>query len=342
MPYFALSILQNIVVGWLVFIFTQQLFKRTRVSLFAGLIATIAFPSIQVVTWITGSTVSLLACFYLVTAIIFVQYLKTRSKGWYAGFLVSFFVATFMYEYAISLLAVLALLGFGLSKEYQVPLKRMAWILAPCLAILIPYGILEVQLIQQGTSEAMAGYSSGLQIFPAFLNLSHLLMPDLHFPRLVNFLTSYFPIGLQILQILAPVATIIWIGITLYILVRGTARTRILILWTYLAFAPFTLWSNPDTIHSSRYLYLPMIAFAILLAVFIDWAGQHLGQRTGKMLLASSLLLGAWLLYNVAPIAIFESQEVAKGGVRRAIVEQIQELHPSFTAGSTIYIGVPD
>jgi hypothetical protein len=72
-PYFAFSILQNILVGLLVFLLARQLFHRTRVAFFAGLIATIAFPPIQVVTWIVGSTVSLLACFYLAAIILFIQ-----------------------------------------------------------------------------------------------------------------------------------------------------------------------------------------------------------------------------------------------------------------------------
>ncbi len=120
-PYFIISILQNFLVGILVFILAQQLYHNTRVSFIASLVTTIAFPLVQVVTWITGSNVSLLAFFYLGTVILFVQYLATRRKGWYAGFLICFIVATYTLEYAVSLLPVLIVIGLGLCKEHRIP-----------------------------------------------------------------------------------------------------------------------------------------------------------------------------------------------------------------------------
>jgi len=345
MPYFAISILQNFIVGILVFIFSQQLFHQKKISFIAALIFTVAFPSIQVVSWITGSTVSLVACFYLGTVILFIQFLATRRTGWYIAALISFALALFTNEYAITLLPMLILIALSLVNKYHTSYTRLAILLAPYFLIMIPYGWYQYQLLSQGTSEGVigGGYRLGFHMIPAFLNLSHLLVPDLHFPRLVNFLTAYFPPGLPIIQVLSPAAIVLWISITIFILIKGSRRTRMLILWIYLVFAPMTLWVNPDTAHSYRYLYLPMISFSILLALFIDRVASWLSKRKlewGRLGLVA--FVGIWILYSIIPITIFQAQEVAKGQVRRTIIENIRALHPELPTGSHIYIGVPD
>jgi hypothetical protein len=345
MPYFIISILQNFLVGVLVFILAQQLFHRLRISFIASLILTIAFPPIQVVTWITGSTVSLLACFYLGTTVLFIQFLSTEKRAWYFAALACFAVSIYCYEYAISLLPVMCLMVLFLSKEYRISLRRGIVLLAPCFALLIPYAIFEIHFIQIGSSEAQVGNGLrfGMHIFPNFLNLSHLIIPDLHFPRLTNYLTSYFPLGLNLLSALTPIGELLWVAGSLIVLIKGSPRTRILIIWVYLAFAPFTLWVDPDIAHSSRYLYLPMTAFSILLGLFFDQIGQWLAAHNiRRAQIIEYAVIGVWLIYNLIPIAIFQAQEISKGQVRRNIIEQIQVLHPTFAAGSQIYVSVPD
>jgi hypothetical protein len=53
-------------------------------------------------------------------------------------------------------------------------------------------------------------------------------------------------------------------------------------------------------------------------------------------------ILVMWFLYNLAPIYIFPAQFLEQARIRRAIIEQIQESHPSFPTAASIYIGIPD
>lgn len=343
-PYFAISIIQNIIVTFLVYILAKQLLHKDGTAFMAGLVFAVAFPPIQVVTWITGSNISLLAIFYLATIICFIQFLKSRRPGWYAGTLVAFALAVYTAEYAITLLPAMILAALFLRANYPIRLPTLAAYLLPFGLVLTPYLWVQSQFIRAGTSEGAAnqGIGLGLHIFPAFLNLSHLVIPDLHYPRLTTFLTEHFPVGLPVLMALNPIFAALWVAATVIILIRGNRVSRFLVLWIYLVFAPFTLWINPDSAHASRYLYLPMIAFAMLLAMFFDWAAGWMEKRkTGLGRFALFALIGFWLAYNAGPIVIFEVQEVEKGQLRRIVIESIQKLHPEFPAGSQIYIGVP-
>lgn len=343
-PYFAISIFQNILVTFLVYILARQLLHKDRTAFIAGLVFAVAFPPIQVVTWITGSNISLLASFYLTAIICFIQFLKSRKFGWYAVALLAFALAVYTAEYAITLLPVMILAALFLRSNYSIRLSALAALSIPFMLVLMPYLWVQIHFMTAGTSEGVAnqGIGFGLHIFPAFLNLSHLVIPDLHYPRLTTFLSEHFPVGLPVLMALNPIFAALWVVMTVVILIRSNRISRLLILWIYLVFAPFTLWINPDSAHASRYLYLPMIAFALLLAMFFDWAAQWIEKRKadlGRFVIFA--LVGFWLVYNAGPIFIFEAQEVDKGQLRRTVIESIQELHPEFPSGSQIYIGVP-
>ena len=66
--------------------------------------------------------------------------------------------------------------------------------------------------------------------------------------------------------------------VVVILLARGSRRVRFATCWMVLAlmpFAPFT-WAN-----TSRYLYLPAMGFAMLLAELIEWTDRALAARIG-------------------------------------------------------------
>lgn len=349
-PYFAISLLQNFLAAVLVFTFAQQLFHRTKISFLAGLIFVAAFPPTQVVTWITGSNVSLLALFYAGTLVLYIQALRTRRVGWHLAAWACFVLAMFSGEYSITLFPALVLLTLVLWRELDLRPWRLALLLLPYSLVLVPYAWYQLLFLGKGTSEGagLGGYRLGWQVFDNFTNLAHLLIPDLHFPRVVNTLQARFPLGLQILVLLDPLVKVLGLAVTAIVLIKGSARTQFLMLFIYLAYAPFTLWVRPDIAHSPRYLYLPLIAFSILLSLFLarasEWlAGRRLAsKRLGNAAVWLAVLLAMWLGYNAIPIYIYQAQEVANGQVRRNVIEQIRVLHPQLPAGSTVYLELPD
>jgi len=218
-PYFAISLLQNYLVALLVFIFAQQLFHRTKVSFIASLVFLMAFPPLQVVNWITGSVVSLVALFYLGTLILYIQALRTSKAGWYIAAWASFSLAMLTNEYSISLFPVLVLLTLAFWKDFdrlsldRLSLdrlspenrpKRAALYLLPFLLILVPYLAYQLHFLSQGTSEGagLGGYRLGRHMLNNVMNLTHLVIPDVYFPRVSHFFQVYFPGGLRLLNII--------------------------------------------------------------------------------------------------------------------------------------------
>ena len=159
-----------------------------------------AFPPLQVINWITGSVVSLVALFYLGTLILYLQALRTSKVGWYIAALVSFILAMVTNEYAITLFPLLVLLTLAFWKDFdslspEKRARRAALYLMPFLLILIPYLAYQLHLLSQGTSEGvgLGGYRLGRHMLNNVTNLTHLVIPDLYFPRVTHFLQVYIP-----------------------------------------------------------------------------------------------------------------------------------------------------
>jgi hypothetical protein len=349
-PYFVISLIQNYLVALLVFIFAQQLFHRTKVSFIASLIFLTAFPPLQVVNWITGSVVSLVALFYLGTLILYIQALRTSKVGWYIAALAGFTLAMLTNEYSITLFPVLALLTLALWKDFdrlnpEIRPKQAALYLMPFLLILIPYLAYQLHLLSQGTSEGagLGGYRLGRHVLKNVTNLTHLVIPDLYFPRVTHFLQVYFPRGQRLLVMIDPLVWAAGLIGTAWVLWKGSSRMRFLVLFIFLAYAPFTLWIKGDMAHSPRYLYLPLVGFSILVAIFLVWMSDWLAKkRLGKAVIWLGGFLAIWIVYNAVPIYYFQALDVANGQVRQGLIAQVRGLHPQFPPEAVVYLGVPN
>ena len=350
MPYFAISLLQNYLVALLVFMFAQQLFQRTKVSFIASLVFLIAFPPLQVVNWITGSVVSLLALFYLGALVLYLQALRTSKVGWYIAAWACFILAMLTNEYSITLLPVLVLLTLALWKDFdrrspEIRPKQAALYLMPFLLVLVPYLAYQLHFLSQGTSEGaeLGGYRLGWHMLNNVTNLTHLVIPDLYFPRVTHFFQVYFPRGLRLLVMIDPLVRVAWFIIAAGVLWKGNSRTRFLALFMFLTYAPFTLWIKGDMAHSPRYLYLPLIGFSILAALFLTWISDWLAKkRLGNAKIWLVAFLAIWTVYNAVPIYYFQAIDVANGQVRQDLIGQVRALHPQFPPGAVVYLGVPN
>jgi hypothetical protein len=120
-------------------------------------------------------------------------------------------------------------------------------------------------------------------------------------PNVLNYVVSLY-VGKKILP-----SHLAIVAITLYLLVKGSPRTRFLLVWIFATLAPaaFFTWGN-----ASRYLYVPAAGFAMLLAQLGLTAYHEARARYGARFVTPAALVVAAVI--TIRFAVF-AQEGATG-----------------------------
>jgi hypothetical protein len=121
------------------------------------------------------------------------------------------------------------------------------------------------------------------------------------------------------------------------ILALGTRRARFAVSWMIIALLPFVFFTWGNT---SRYVYLPAMGFAILLAEgmasFDRLLAQWLGSRPGRVV--TNLIVAVMVIR----FAVFASKTVKAFSNAtepyRAYSAELRASHPTLSAGSVIFI----
>ena len=119
--------------------------------------------------------------------------------------------------------------------------------------------------------------------------------------------------------------------------VRGTRRARFAVCWMLLALLPFVFFTWGNT---SRYLYLPAMGFAILLAEGLAWLDRSMARWLGtrRRLVVTSLIVAAVAIR----FAVFASKTVKAftnaTEPYRAYAADLRATHPALPAGAVITI----
>ena len=121
------------------------------------------------------------------------------------------------------------------------------------------------------------------------------------------------------------------------ILARGTRRARFAIGWMFVALLPFVFFTWGNT---ARYLYLPAMGFAILLAEGIAWLDRRLARWPGARwrVVVTNLVVAA----VAVRFAVFASKTVKAFANAtepyRAYGAEMLATHPSLPDGAVITI----
>jgi hypothetical protein len=251
----AANILFHAVNALLLFLFVREATGRERYA-FLSVLFFVGLPGyIEAVAWIGALAEPIGAMFGLLALWSFLRFVKSGSARWRALAWAGFALALLTHESSVVFFPTLALAAWafvpptarGLWRTYARWLAPFAVVLALYLAIDLPINA--------------RNYVVGENVYrPGF----HIVQNTLRY-----IVTLY--VGRHDLPSYIGTAVVV-----LLLLVFGNPRVRFATAWMLMAlmpFAPFT-WAN-----TSRYLYLPAMGFAMLLAESIEWLDRAIAPR---------------------------------------------------------------
>jgi protein O-mannosyl-transferase len=294
------SVAAHVAVTFLVYRLAWRLLRDRKTALVAALVFGLTPVHIESVAWVSGVTDPLLALFLLPS---FLWYLNARQPGnhrrwWLAGSLAFYGLAMLSKETALILPMLILAFEWLWQKKEGTPSRWKAFIARAwaCLWAAIPYILLTVVYLAarwnvlKGLGHAMMPLSPWTIVFTwpklLFFYLRHLVwpfglsvfydMPYVERPGLVSF---YLPL-----------AAFVAVGVVIWLWSHGLERAspgakRMVAfagVWLLLPFAPLLDLSvlPAGEIAHDRYLYLPSIGFAMLVAMAI----RHLQQGSRDLL----------------------------------------------------------
>lgn len=346
------GLLQFLALVWLVYALIRQAIPTTArgraIALLTAIFFTISYVHYEVVTYVSASDYTLWASCYVGILILFLRYLQQGSRWAYGGAVALYGLLAFGHDFTLNLplmlLAMHLTVGWGNRSLRQARWRDLLPHL-PMWAIWALHVGLQFYLVWIGTSEAVYsenGYGPGLHMVSNLRYLIFLLIPNPTLGPIHGFLHGL--LGPAVLDHLWPLLMglgILLQAIMLGVLVRGTPLVRFAVALIYLPFLQYTPWHG-HFIEAPRYLTLPSIGFALLLAIGLNalWRRRPQQSWARRLILAGTIL---FLFANVLVIQIWVQQHTANGELRRRFVT---ELAASYRArigpDAAIWIEVPE
>ena len=271
------SILLHLLATWLVFRLCRALLgeSHTAAALLASAIFGLHPIHVEAVAWVSSVTEPMSACFFLGSFLCFLKFRRVNKLTWMTASVLLFAGSLCSKETAIILPLVIAfyLLLFSEDKSEE---KAANW-LTTAAATMLPYTVV-VGVYLAVRSAALHGFSHPLSQLPIWS--SALMLPWTLYFYVCQLL---LPVGLspfydidrnhpyRISTLIIPSVVLAAIVLCVWLWSRETESNApvFLSIWFVLTLAPafgiFMLMSRYEGVHD-RYLYLPSVAFAILVA----------------------------------------------------------------------------
>lgn len=343
-PYHLVSIVQHLwvmgLVYWLAFLLH---FPRPAAWLGSLLFAT-SYSAFSVVHWITGSNISMGCILGLLALCLFILFRRGGKRLLFVLWVLCIGAMLFTNENFVTVLPMFVVydlivalpgLGFGeKTKRLAIHLCYLVW--------LIPYAVLQLHYVAQGTSE-YGDLGLGFDVVLNYGYLFYLALPYVPGASFIGVVSEHLPSGwLTIYSVIAMILAIILLVAGVYLLWRGTRVQRFLVVWIILSFFPFALWPfSSDLSAAPRYRYVPSIAFSILVAsALIAWWNRD--RSTGKRRRwPVPLFVLLVFLSNLAFHQLHNQQQIRRGEIKREVVERLVSL-PAPPGGAEVVFEVPD
>lgn len=347
-PYLWSSLVQYLVLTWLVYVLAALLLRGSRCALLAALLFAVNYSHYEVVTYISASDYTLWGSFYLGVLVLFVWYRHNGRRLLYWGAVALALPLAFAHDFTLSLALVLTAytVTIGLGRHSLWSLQwRDVWLLLPFWLIWGVHVGLQLYLVLVGTSEAVYSdnlYTPGLHMLSNLRYLIFLAIPNMTIDPIQNFLTAQLPgdviaalwAGAMVLGVLAHV-------VLLWLFWRGNPVTRFAVALIYLPFLQYTPWHG-HFIEAPRYLLLPSVGFSLLMATLlrtvIRWIGE---QRAFRYAIGLMVVLCFYGIANVLVVQVWVERHVENGLFRRTFVTALMADYPQLSHQDQLWIEVP-
>lgn len=342
------SLLQYLVLTWLVYGLAFHLLRSPQRALLAALFFAANYSHYEVVTSVSASDYTLWGSVYLVILLLFAGHLRSRRLVLYWAAVAFAIPLAFAHDFTLSLALVLTVyyltLGLG-----QRPLWSLTW----CdMRILLPFWVLwmihvglQCYPVIVGTAESVYAanrYTLGLHMLANLRYLIFLAVPNMRIDPIQNFLTAQLPgTAVNLLWESTMLMGVLVHGMLLWLCWRGTALTRFAIALIYLPFLLYTPWSG-HMIEAPRYLLLPSVGCSLLvttlLLTVIHWISQQRAFRYALALMAVLIVYGS---ANVLVLQVWVQRQVENGQFRRTFVNALLTHYPELGPQDEVWIEVP-
>jgi hypothetical protein len=311
--YHASNVAFHVVSSLLVFAIAWRIVRLALpAAVFAAALFAVLPPQAETVVWISGRADSIPAMFYLATFFGFAAWRRTANRGLYALAIVTFVLALFSKQSAITM--PIMLVAFDMLVGRRRPALTWAWLrpYLPFVALTVGYLLLRVILFGNAVREQtltapvimefairQATYVKMLLVGSSRIGMA-VLAPEI---ELLGRYLVWLLIGVAMVAVLLEVRRV-WRG------QPGAVRGRLIffgIVWWLVCIVPLVV-----TYESPRHLYLPSVGVAIVIAMAFGkaWRGD-IARRVMSVLVAAVLVVGSARLMDRAAAAWHGAAEVS-------------------------------
>jgi protein O-mannosyl-transferase len=289
----AACVLCHVGATYLVFRFTEKLTCDRGISFVAALLFGLHPAHIENVAWISGVTDPLMACFFLGSCLAFLRFLESRANLSLALSLAFFGLALLSKETAIVLpLLIFAIslvrlrsgisVGKNRSRISSATRETVAFVLLSLLYLGARYHAIRGfahSTIPISWTDVFFTWPSVLWFYA-----KHLVLP-IHISEFYSLdYVRHFSVGVFLLPIFLLLCLVLALGLALRHWVRLRSQKDIcylalaLIVFPLLPVLDLRSLTAGDIVHD-RYLYLPSVGFALLIAIFLSALRPRLPER---------------------------------------------------------------
>ncbi len=277
----------------LVYFLALRLTRRQWTSGIASLLFGLNPIHVEAVDWLSGATEPLSASLLLAALLAYFKARETGQAAWMAVALAASLLSDLAHESGVVIVALVFAYEWVDSQPRPLlrRLRRAAWAALPFLAVILLYAGMRLAAIQT-LAERHNPYSVRqlLLALPAsaLFYVKHLVVP-IGLSVFYNLSVASFQNSLR--AALACLALAI-LAAAMWICVRRSPLLEWLALWIFVTLLPAfaLLFFNSTELVHDRYLYLPSVAFSILIAMALD---RLRSDRAAPAALALAVCLAA-------------------------------------------------
>jgi hypothetical protein len=330
-PFHVASIVIHLLCTLILFFFARSLTANVTFAWLSAIFFGVLPGHFEAVAWVGAITDLLPALWYALAMWMHLRYLQERRRGFYLGALTSFVACLLTHESSATLLPMMMALEATVRPEEGIVGRALA-VARRGLVKYLPFAVLLVCYL-------LLAYEVNTRSY--LVREGHYAFGWHAIPHVLDYIVTLY-IGKRVLP--TYVAIVVVVGA---LLLRGTPRIQFFVIWILVAILPasFFTWGNV-----SRYLYLPALGFALLLAEFV-LAMERLTRARVSVRAARLLTIAAVAVLTVR-FAVF-AKKGADGFRARTLpyeryVAALRQTNPGATPGSVVYVdtsatkGVPD